>query len=77
MLWGQRICRYMGQYAPELLDAVDEYTMEESPHYLNIKKNEYNDTGQFSSIIILQGEVSNAELDILINEYPNLDITLN
>lgn len=28
MVWGQRICKYPGEYAPELLEAMSEHTDE-------------------------------------------------
>lgn len=34
-LFAQRKCSYEGQYAPELLAAIDEYGDEENPDYLN------------------------------------------
>lgn len=34
-LFAQRKCSYEGQYAPELLAAIDEYGDEENPEYLN------------------------------------------
>ena len=33
-LFIQRKCAYEGQYAPELYDAVDEFTNDENPGYL-------------------------------------------
>jgi hypothetical protein len=32
-LWMQRICDYEGQYAPELLVAVDEYSYDDNPDW--------------------------------------------
>jgi len=34
-LFAQRKCSYEGQYAPELLAAIDEYGDDENPDYLN------------------------------------------
>ena len=40
-LFGQRKCNYEGQYAPELLAAMDEYGDEENPAYLNDEEEKY------------------------------------
>jgi hypothetical protein len=34
VIFGQRKGTYVGQYAPEALDVVDEYAMEENPKWL-------------------------------------------
>lgn len=55
-LWGQRIEQYKGQYAPELLAAIDEIGNDENPEYLNQEESNANKFGEFSVIrrIIIQ-----------------------
>lgn len=54
-LFAQRKCRYEGQYAPELLAAIDEYGDDENPHYLNEaqEKADSDDDLLFSKRIIV------------------------
>lgn len=41
-LFAQRKCSYDGQYAPELLAAIDEYGDDENPDYLDHAQEEAN-----------------------------------
>lgn len=53
ILFGQRIERYPGEYAPEALEVMDEYGMEESPEYLDDKMKEFSKTEEFESLAIV------------------------
>ena len=50
-LFGQRIESYDGEYAPELLAAIDEYSDDENPDFMNDEEDKYNnDYDDFSFI---------------------------
>lgn len=53
ILFGQRIERYPGEYAPEALEVMDEYGMEENPEYLDDKMQEFSKTEEFESLAIV------------------------
>jgi hypothetical protein len=52
MIWGQRIESYKGQYAPELLAAVDEYGNDENPDFLIRQEKIARKTNEFSSVVV-------------------------
>lgn len=62
-LFGQRICRYEGEYAPELLAAMDDVGYDENPDYLHDKEKEYRDSGEFSFLKRISIGVSQKEFD--------------
>ena len=49
-LFGQRSESYPGQYAPELLAAIEETGNDNNPDYLNDKEIEYQNYGEFDFI---------------------------
>lgn len=49
-IWGQRACRYPGEYAPELLEAHDQNGVDENPNFLDEKFEEYEASKEFSRI---------------------------
>ena len=51
ILFGQLIERYPGEYAPEALECMDEYGMEENPEYLDDKMKEFSKTEEFEKIL--------------------------
>ena len=63
MLWGQRKCDYPNQYAPELLGAVDEFTDEDNPSWLDGKLKEYFSDKEFVSVSIIRADVDDDVID--------------
>jgi len=57
-LFAQRVCSYEGEFAPELITAVDEYTMDANPEYVldEVRKAEANTT-EFSAVAVVNVEV--------------------
>ena len=55
-LWGQRIERYKGEYAPELLAAIDEFGNDDYPQYLDDEESNANKNNEFSVVrrIVIQ-----------------------
>ena len=52
-LFGQRKCRYEGEYAPELLNAVDEFTMDVNPDYIRDAHIKADESGDFSAVALV------------------------
>lgn len=67
LLFGQRENAYPGEYGPELLDAIDEYTDEDNPDYLNDAYKKHSLSGQFISVIIVSTNVDDGELVKLLS----------
>lgn len=63
VLFGQRKCRYDGEYAPEALDVISEFGMDENTEYLETKKKEYILSDEFTSVSIIPIEVSSKDID--------------
>ena len=60
---GQRKCDYPGQYAPELLDAVDELTLEGNPEYLRNAMEKHRGDPSLESVVILVAVVPDTSVD--------------
>lgn len=67
LLLGQRECSYEGQYAPEVLEAADEYTMDENPEWIRKKFEEYRKSKEFTSLAYLNIKVPNSAIDQVLN----------
>lgn len=52
IIFGQRIERYPGQYAPEALEVMDEYGMEENGEWLQKKLEEHRKNADFVKVDI-------------------------
>jgi hypothetical protein len=63
VLFAQRKCRYNGEYAPEALEVIDAFGMDENPEFLRLKQKEYENTKEFDSVVIIPIAVSNADID--------------
>jgi len=63
IIFGQRKCRYTGEYAPEALDIADEYTMEENPDWLYNKMEDHRKGGSFESVRIIIVKVGDDKID--------------
>lgn len=72
VVFGQRKCRYLGEYAPEALDVMDEFGMDENPEYLENKKREYILSNEFDAVSIIPIEVSRKEIEqrLGVNQSP-------
>jgi len=53
----QRHNRYDGEYGPEIIDAVDEFTDEENPDYLQEKFEQTKKSSEFDRVTLLQIEI--------------------
>ena len=58
MIWGQRVGSYLGQYAAELLESVDEYTDEDNGRVFNDNYREYCASDEFESVVILKSNIA-------------------
>lgn len=66
MLWGQRLCRYEGEYAPELLEAVSEYADQDNPAILNDALKMYGSSGEFLVVRIIEGSIGDGILEEML-----------
>lgn len=62
-LFGQRKCRYDGEYAPELLEACDQYTMEETPEWMEEKRTEHAKDSDIKELRMILIEISDVVID--------------
>jgi hypothetical protein len=62
VLFGQRKCRYEGEYAPEALAVIDEFGMDENPKYLEEKKEECVLSNDFVSLDIIPVEIPSKDI---------------
>lgn len=64
-IFGQRIERYKGQYAPELLEAVDECTNDDNGSFLDQKQSEYQKRvgDEFSFIRRMEFKIDDEEFN--------------
>lgn len=63
VIFGQRKCRYDGEYAPEALDVADEYTMDENPAWLEGRLKEHRKNDSFQSVDVLIVRVPRKAID--------------
>jgi hypothetical protein len=63
MLWGQRICKYPNEYAPELLEAMDEYSDEDNPGVIDEVYKKYCASGEFSAIRIIESRINSSDIE--------------
>ena len=57
MVWGQRRCQYEGEFAPELLEAMSEYTDEDNPDVIDNAYKKYSLSGDFSHVAIVEADI--------------------
>lgn len=62
ILYAQRKERYQGEYAPEVLAAIDEYGQSDNPEYLNGEKAKAGASGEFESVVVVTLEVNGAKI---------------
>ena len=72
VIFAQRKCSYDGEYAPEALDIISEFGMDENPDYLENKKTEYIRSNEFTSVTIIPINVSDKDINqrLGINQPP-------
>jgi len=61
VLFGQRICDYPGQYAPEALEVMDEFAYSENGEWLLGKLEAAEKTNEFEGLRIVQIDVGDME----------------
>ena len=62
MVWGQRKCRWPGEYAPELLEAIDENTDEDNQDLIDNVYKKYINSDEFVSIQIIESRIDDKTL---------------
>ena len=77
VLFGQRICSYEGEYAPEALAIADEWCMDENPQYIENELDKYTKSKEFSSLKIIPIEVSLREIDERLSPPSPIKGTIN
>lgn len=50
----QRVESYKGQHAPEVIDAIDEYTLEENSSYMATRENILNEKYRLKDSAVIQ-----------------------
>jgi len=68
MVWGQRICRYPGQFAPELLVAVSEYTDDDNPSLVNLEFSAAVASGDFETVKVITSSIDDDQLARILGE---------
>ena len=53
ILFGQRNCRYEGEYAPEALEIADEITMDDNSEWFEEKFEYYRDSTEFDALGVM------------------------
>lgn len=62
VLYAQRKEHYLGEYAPEVLAAIDENGQSENPEYMSAEKNKAIASGEFESVVVVTLEVNGAKI---------------
>lgn len=77
IIFGQRKCRYEGEYAPEALDIADEYTMDENPDWLAERLVKHRKDDSFQSVEVLIVRVPDKAIDdLLAPKSPEVDASV-
>lgn len=72
LLIAQRTCRYEGEYAPEILAAVDEYLYDENPAWMHARIAEHRDSSDFDSVAVLPIALDPKIIDRYLNARPSM-----
>ena len=75
LIFGMRKRNYEGEYAPELLDAWDEYTMTENYEGFNEKFNKFKRDPEFSEVRLMEIAIPEAAVYGLF-EVPTLEASV-
>lgn len=62
VLYAQRKERYQGEYAPEVLAAIDENGQSDNPEYMTGEKSKAEATGEFENVVVVTLEVNGAKI---------------
>lgn len=62
ILYAQRKERYVGEYAPEVLGAIDENGYSDNPDYLDGERAKALKTDEFESVVIVVLEVNGGKI---------------
>lgn len=63
IIFGLRTEQYPGQNAPEALEVIDEYTLEDDcPDFLSMQMEHHGSTGEFSHLRVFTFDVSDEEI---------------
>ncbi len=62
VLFGQRPCRYDGEYAPEALAVCDEWTEEDNPDYMREQLATEQAKGDFVQLRVIAFNVNGAQV---------------
>lgn len=62
VLFGQRVENYPGQYAPEALECIDEFGMEENPDWLEDKMKRARASNEYENLAIIPLEVDQSRI---------------
>ncbi len=65
MVWGQRRCRYEGQFAPELLEAVSEYSDE---RIIDQAYKKYLLSDDFDNVVIVETSIKAGVIEHLLSK---------
>jgi hypothetical protein len=66
VLFGQRACRYEGEYAPEALAVADEWTDEDNPEYMQEQLATQQASKEFTHLRVIAMEIDGAKLVSLL-----------
>ena len=72
-LFGLRNCSYPGEYAPELLDAIDEIWDSDNPDFLNDKEYEYLNSGEFTILKRIDVNLPDKDFDRIFYDENTID----
>lgn len=72
VIFGQRHCRYEGEYAPEALEIIDEYGNDDNPGFLIDALAKHRKSNEFSAVEVVNVEVDEEKIHKILN--PSHDI---
>lgn len=73
VLFGQRPCRYEGEYAPEALAVADEWTEEDNPDYMREQLATHQASKEFAHLQVVEIWLDGAKLmEVLFPKVPTI-----
>lgn len=81
VIFGQRVCSYEGEYAPEVLDCWDGYTVDENPEGFDqavqkARSRTFGDAPEFSSVAVIDVTIDGDAVDRHLNQNLKLKGTI-
>ncbi len=81
IIFGQRVCSYEGEHAPEVLDCWDEYSFEANPEGFDqaVRKAQNRTAGpspEFSSVAVIDVTIDGDAVDRRLNQNLKLKGTI-